>query len=51
MPHQDFEVISVQHWVGCLFVCLFVGLAYQGKDIVFGFIIEYSSLMDFGLPR
>jgi hypothetical protein len=27
---------------------IFVGLAYQGKDIVFGFIIEYSSLMDFG---
>jgi hypothetical protein len=26
----------------------FVGLAYQGKDIVFGFIIEYSSLRDFG---
>jgi hypothetical protein len=26
----------------------FVGLAYQGKDIMFGFIIEYSSLMDFG---
>jgi hypothetical protein len=25
----------------------FVGLAYQGKDIVFRFIIEYSSLMDF----
>jgi hypothetical protein len=25
-----------------------VGLAYQGKDIVFGFIIEYSSLKDFG---
>jgi len=26
----------------------FVGLAYQGKDIVvFGFIIEYSSLRDF----
>jgi hypothetical protein len=24
------------------------GLAYQGKDIVFGFIIEYSSLRDFG---
>jgi len=21
----------------------------QGKDIVFGFIIEYNSLMDFGL--
>jgi hypothetical protein len=28
---------------------LFVGLAYyQGKDIVFRFIIEYSSLRDFG---
>jgi hypothetical protein len=27
------------------FIC---GLAYQGKDIVFRFIIEYSSLRDFG---
>jgi hypothetical protein len=26
----------------------FVGLAYQGKNIVFRFIIEYSSLRDFG---
>jgi hypothetical protein len=27
----------------------FVGVAYQGKkDIVFRFIIEYSSLRDFG---
>jgi hypothetical protein len=26
----------------------FVGLAYQGKDTVFRFIIEYSSLRDFG---
>ncbi len=26
----------------------FVGLAYQGNDIVFRFIIEYSSLRDFG---
>jgi len=25
-----------------------VGLAYQGKDIVFRFIIVYSSLRDFG---
>jgi hypothetical protein len=25
-----------------------VGLAYQGKDIVLRFIIEYSSLMDSG---
>jgi hypothetical protein len=26
----------------------FVGFAYQGKDIVFRFIVEYSSLRDFG---
>jgi hypothetical protein len=26
----------------------FFDLAYQGKDIVFRFIIEYSSLRDFG---
>jgi len=35
----------------CLFlvvVYLFIGLAYQGKDIVFKFIIEYTSLRDFG---
>jgi hypothetical protein len=25
----------------------FVGLAYQGKDFVFRFILEYTSLMDF----
>jgi hypothetical protein len=31
-----------------LFFSQFVRLAYQGKDIVFRFIIEYSSLMDFG---
>ncbi len=27
---------------------MFVGLAYQGKDIVFRFIIKYNSLRDFG---
>ncbi len=26
---------------------MFVGLAYQGKDIMLRFILEYSSLMDF----
>jgi hypothetical protein len=26
----------------------FIGLAYQGKDIVFRFIQEYNSLRDFG---
>jgi hypothetical protein len=29
-------------------VCLLLALALVGKDIVFRFIIEYSSLMDFG---
>jgi hypothetical protein len=28
----------------------FIGLAYQGKDIVFRFIIEYSSFRDFYRP-
>jgi len=28
----------------------FIDLAYQGKDILFRFIIEYSSLMDFYRP-
>jgi len=32
-----------------LFTFGFIGLAYQGKDtFVFRFIIEYSSLRDFG---
>jgi hypothetical protein len=39
----NFEV-----WQTCIFKGEFIGLAYQGKDIVFRFIIEYSSLMDFG---
>ncbi len=33
----------------CVCVCVFVGFALLGKkDIVFRFIIEYSSLRDFG---
>jgi hypothetical protein len=38
-------------WFVCVFfgyACDFVGLAYQGQDIMFRFIIEYSSLMDLG---
>jgi len=27
-----------------------VGFAYQGEDIVFRFILEYSSLRDFYMP-
>jgi hypothetical protein len=29
-------------------ILVFIGLAYQGKDTVFRFIIEYSNPMDFG---
>ncbi len=32
----------------CQYLPLFIGLAHQGKDIVFRFIVEYSSLRDFG---
>jgi hypothetical protein len=44
---------KIQEWTNaqpCLIYMLFVGLAYQGKDIVFRFIIEYSSLRDLA-PR
>jgi hypothetical protein len=45
---QEGLVFFNQHGLGC---CLFVGLAYyQGKDIVFIFIIEFSSLRDFYRP-
>jgi hypothetical protein len=30
---------------------ILLALPTQGKDIVFRFIIEYSSLRDFGPPR
>jgi len=36
---QQFQVLHISFF--------FVGLAYQGKDIVLTFIINYSSLMDF----
>jgi hypothetical protein len=32
----------------CIWRICFVGLAYQGKDVVFRVVIEYSSLWDFG---
>jgi hypothetical protein len=50
-----FCIVSKVHvlWVGLQNPALdwsrwFVGLAYQGKDIVLRFIIKYSSLRDFG---
>jgi hypothetical protein len=41
--HDAFTPIYFKSKVVC-----FVGLAYQGKDIVFRFIKEFCSLMDFG---
>jgi hypothetical protein len=35
----------------CIHFLMFIGLAYQGKDIVFRFIIEFSSLRDFWPPK
>jgi hypothetical protein len=48
------RLVYVQNWLelqtelALMEGSVFVGLAYRGKDIVFGFIIEYSSLRDFG---
>jgi hypothetical protein len=40
---------ATQKWFCArLYVHFFVGLVYKGKYIVFRFIIEYSSLGDFG---
>jgi hypothetical protein len=43
LPEESGERLSL------LFTLLvLIGLAYQGKDIVFPFIAEYTSLRDFG---
>jgi hypothetical protein len=44
--HRSFHSMNLLYFVPSPhpFVCL----AYQGKDIVFRFVIEYSSLRDFG---
>jgi hypothetical protein len=43
VPEESGERLSL------LFTLLvFIGLAYQGKDIVFPFIAGYTSLRDFG---
>ncbi len=49
MLEMFFTVDSTWPWnVGIPDFGQFVGLAYQAKDIVFRFIIEYGSLRDFG---
>jgi hypothetical protein len=45
--HPTLPTISTLLTSVCLLLFV-VGIAYQGKDIVFRFIIEYSSLRDFG---
>jgi hypothetical protein len=42
--HKNRGMISSSIYFGNYFICL----AYQGKDIVFRFVVEYSSLRDFG---
>jgi hypothetical protein len=44
--YRVFLFFSLQAF--CELSVAFFGLAYQGKDIVFRLIIEYSSLRDFG---
>jgi len=41
-PPHEFQALHISF--------LFVGFAYQGKDIVFRFIIKHNSLMDFAPP-
>jgi hypothetical protein len=45
---EDGNVVGTQTCQNFTWTNIFIGLAYQGKDIVFRFIIEYSSLRDFG---
>ncbi len=46
----SFRGYILAHVLIPLFLPNSIGLAYQGKDIVFRFIIEYSSLRDFYRP-
>ncbi len=56
VPNQYAPTMPVPQWlwvlttlqVGKSYAILFVGVAYQEKDIVFRLIIEYTSLRVFG---
>jgi hypothetical protein len=54
LSSYEFLHITIEFFSKCCVILIthhtrFIGLAYQGKkDIVFRFIIEYSSLRDFG---
>jgi hypothetical protein len=44
----EIEIICHLNLIQDKSYCIFMGLAYQGKDIVFTFIIEDTSLRDIG---
>jgi hypothetical protein len=46
--HRSFNASSAISWLLLAKPSNFIGFTYQGEDIVFRFIIEYSSLRDFG---
>ncbi len=49
---MDLKYFTLSKWFSRYCPHPFVGLAYQGKDIVFRFVIEYSSsLRDFYRPQ
>jgi Na+/melibiose symporter-like transporter len=52
LPRTKKDVVTIfnhsQFFFSLLESYIFIGLAYQGKNIVYRFIIEYSSLRDFG---
>jgi hypothetical protein len=43
-----FDTLGFSNILILVFLYVFIGLAYQGKVIVFRLVIEYSSLRDFG---
>jgi hypothetical protein len=47
---EEEESYNKNIFVSLFYVFFFIGVAYQGKDIVFRFIVEYSSLRDFHKP-
>jgi hypothetical protein len=46
--HPPFNASSPISWLLLAKPSNFIGFTYQGEDVVFRFIIEYSSLRDFG---
>jgi hypothetical protein len=43
------QILAIEKYLKALdLFCSLFGLAYKGQNIVFRFIIEYSSLWDFG---